>query len=325
VLFAFNAPYYLDATDISKVTAYYGLYSKSAPFVEVAARLLFQELTPAGALPVSVPGIGYDLLSATAPDPKQVIQLFLDLPPDPTPTAATTGTPEPTATPSFRVGDTVSARTGVILDHNQRPVPDGTGVRFSLILSGEGGVIQQVEAATVDGVARASFSIDRSGLLEIHATSEPANTSVVLQMDITSNGIQVTIVAPTPTDEPVTPTPTIAPTPEQSNPSAISEGYPGFGGWTAMVIFLGGLAYLAFWLGGRTFSTRWGLRWAFCVFMGGLLAYNYLAFGLPGSADWIKLHGLPGILGVVILGAGLGLGCGWVWVKAVNAPVKRSG
>ncbi len=325
VLFAFNAPYYLDATDISKVTAYYGLYSKSAPFVEVAARLLFQELTPAGALPVSVPGIGYDLLSATAPDPKQVIQLFLELQPGPTPTAATTGTPEPTATPSFRVGDTVSVRTGVILDHNQRPVPDGTGVRFSLILSGEGSVIQQVEAATVDGVARASFSIDRSGLLEIHATSEPANTSVVLQMDITSNGIQVTIVAPTPTDEPVTPTPTIAPTPEQSNPSAISEGYPGFGGWTAMVIFLGGLAYSAFWLGGRTFSTRWGLRWAFCVFMGGLLAYNYLAFGLPGSADWIKLHGLPGILGVVILGAVLGLGGGWLWVKAVNAPVKRSG
>ncbi len=339
VLFAFNAPYYLDATDISKVTAYYGLYSKSAPFVEVAARLLFQELTPAGALPVSVPGIGYDLLSATAPDPKQVIQLFLDLQPGPTPAAAPTGTPEPTATPSFRVGDTVSVRTGVILDHNQRPVPDGTGVRFSLILSGEGGVIQQVEAATVDGVARASFSIERSGLLEIHATSEPANTSVVLQMDITSNGIHVTIVAPTPTDEPVTPTPTIVPTPEQSSPSAISEGYPGFGGWTAMVIFLGGLGYLAFWLGGKIFSTRWGLRWAFCVFMGGLLAYNYLAFGLPGSADWIKLHGLPGILGVVILGAGLGLGGGWLWVKAVNsrttgvnprtagvnAPEKRSG
>ncbi len=325
VLFAFNAPYYLDATDISKVTAYYGLYSKSAPFVEVAARLLFQELTPAGVLPVSVPGIGYDLLSATAPDPKQVIQLFLDLPLGATPTVDSTGTPEPTATPSFRVGDTVSVRTGVILDHNQHPVPDGTGVRFSLILSGEGGVVQQVEAATVDGVARATFSIDHSGLLEIHATSEPANTSVVLQLDITSNGIRVTVVAPTSVTEPITPTATLAPTPEQANPSAISAGRPGFGGWFAMLLFLAGLAFLALWLGGRIFSTRWGVRWALCVFMGGLLAYNYLAFDLPGSAGWIKLHGLSGILGVVVLGAALGFAGGWLWMKAVNAPVKRSG
>ena len=80
VVFAINAPYYLDATDISKITAYYGLYSKVTPFAEVAAKVLFQELTPSGALPVSVPGIGYDLISATKPDPTQVISLSLDLP-----------------------------------------------------------------------------------------------------------------------------------------------------------------------------------------------------------------------------------------------------
>ncbi len=78
VLFAFNAPYYLDPTDISKLTAYYCLYSKSAPFVEVAARLLFQEISPIGSLPVSVPGIGYDLFTATTPDPNQVIGLSMD-------------------------------------------------------------------------------------------------------------------------------------------------------------------------------------------------------------------------------------------------------
>jgi len=63
VVFAFNAPFFLDATDISKVTAYYCVYSKTAPFVDVAARLLFRELTPSGTLPVSVDGIGYDLPS----------------------------------------------------------------------------------------------------------------------------------------------------------------------------------------------------------------------------------------------------------------------
>jgi beta-N-acetylhexosaminidase len=59
--FAFNAPYYLDATDIAKLTAYFGIYSKISAFMDVAARVLFQELSPVGALPVSVPGVGYDL------------------------------------------------------------------------------------------------------------------------------------------------------------------------------------------------------------------------------------------------------------------------
>ena len=66
-----TAPYYLDATDISKLSAYYGLYSKTAPFVDVAARILFQELSADGVLPVSVPGVGYDLIPSrfTRPDP----------------------------------------------------------------------------------------------------------------------------------------------------------------------------------------------------------------------------------------------------------------
>ncbi|MDZ4158185.1 MAG: glycoside hydrolase family 3 N-terminal domain-containing protein, partial [Anaerolineaceae bacterium] len=80
VVFAFNAPYYLDATDSSKLTAYYAMYSKAPAFIEMAARLLFQETTPSGALPVTVPGVGYDLITATSPDPEQVIPLFVDLP-----------------------------------------------------------------------------------------------------------------------------------------------------------------------------------------------------------------------------------------------------
>jgi beta-N-acetylhexosaminidase len=46
IAFAANAPYYLDATDISKLTAIYGLYSKTPAFVDVAARLLFKEILP---------------------------------------------------------------------------------------------------------------------------------------------------------------------------------------------------------------------------------------------------------------------------------------
>ena len=79
ILFAFGAPYYLDATDISRLAAYYALYSQEPPFVEEAARLLFQELTPTGASPVSIPGLGYDLIKITSPDPNQIIALVLDL------------------------------------------------------------------------------------------------------------------------------------------------------------------------------------------------------------------------------------------------------
>ncbi|KAF0107459.1 MAG: beta-N-acetylhexosaminidase [Anaerolineaceae bacterium] len=311
ILFAFNAPYYLDATDISKLTAYYGLYSKSAPFVEIAARILFQEVTPSGALPVSVPGIGYDLLSATAPDPDQVIGLFLDLPPVPPPTALVT--PEPSPTPSFRVGDTITIRTGPLLDHNGHPVPDGTGVRFTLTQSGSNDIIQQVDSITMQGVAKASFSIERSGLLEVRASSDPAAVSVVLQIDITSEGsVSVTALAPTPAAGDITPTPEAAATPAPGS-SPLTTGRPGFGGWLLMLAALAGLGFGAYRLGGRLVSIRWGVRWALCLALGGLAAYSYLAFGLPGGAAWMMEYGFWGILGVALAGALTGLGAGWLW------------
>ncbi len=111
ILFSFGAPYYFDTTTISKITAYYALYSKQPQFVDVAARLLFQELTPSGASPVSIPAVGYDLISVMSPNPNQVIPLSLDLEPVPVSTDEAT-TPEPTPIPLFRIGDTIAIRTG---------------------------------------------------------------------------------------------------------------------------------------------------------------------------------------------------------------------
>ena len=105
IVFAFNAPYFLDATNISKLTAYYGLYSKIPSFVDAAARLLFKELSPVGVLPVSVPGVGYDLITATSPDPNQIIPVSLDTGEEANPTPETTTTPEPIVAPNLRVGD----------------------------------------------------------------------------------------------------------------------------------------------------------------------------------------------------------------------------
>jgi beta-N-acetylhexosaminidase len=325
VVFAFNAPFFLDATDISKVAAYYCLYSKSAPFVEVAARILFRELTPSGTLPVSVDGIGYDLASAITPDPTQLIELSLDLPSVLTPAADIQTPAGATSTPFFRVGDTLSAQTGIIIDHNGHPVPDGTGVQFKIAMNGAGGYVQQINSATVQGVARASFNIDRPGLLEISASSSPAISSVVLQLNVTSEGSSVTIITPTPIPE-FTATPTvITATPVVIATSPLEQGYPGFSGWLAVVLSLFGFGLLAYWLGKRLAAVRWGVRWTICVILGGLLAYTYLAVRLPGAAVYLQKGGWSGMMGVVLLGAAAGLVGAYAWYRLASASKKRSG
>ena len=324
VVFAFNAPYFLDSTDISKVTAYYCLYSKSSPFVEVAARLLFRELSPTGTLPVSVAGTGYDLLAATSPDPAQRIELSLDIPAERTTETGTSTPISPTSTPFFRVGDTFSVRTGIIVDHNEHPVPDGTGVQFKIAFNGAGGVVQQIESTTVQGVARASFNIDRAGLLEISATSDPAITSVVLQLNVTNEGSSITIVTPTPLPE-FTPTPTefVTPTPTPLPSSPLEEGYPGFTGWLAMVICICGFGFLSYWIGDKSGATRWGVRWSICVVIGGLLAYSYLAIRLPGAMVYLQKGGLSGMVGVVLLGAAMGYAAAYIWFRLTKESKKQ--
>jgi beta-N-acetylhexosaminidase len=320
VVFAFNAPYYLDATNISKLTAYYCLYSKTAPFVEVAARLLFREISPVGSLPVSVVGIGYDLFTATTPDPNQIIGLSMDV--STIPASTSSATPEATPTPSFLVGETVSVRTSVILDHNGHPVPDGTGVRFNISLSGEGGVAQQIDTITTQGLARASFSIGRPGLVEIRAESDPALTSVVMQLDVSGEGFGVTVVAPTPMNS-NTPTPEAIVTPEVNTSSPLAQGHPGLGIWFGTMLILGGLGTLAYWFGKRYISTRWAVRWALCIVAGGLVAYTYLAVRLPGATFFLQRSGWLGMMGVVLLGTAVGFGSAYTWRRLSTGSTKQ--
>jgi beta-N-acetylhexosaminidase len=318
ILFSFSAPYYLDATDISKLTAYYDLYSKQPPFVDVAARLLYRELTPKGASPVSVQGIGYDLITATSPDPGQTISLFADIPLPSTPESLT-ATPEPTAVPFYNVGDTVAVRTGEILDHNGNSVPDGTVVRFTMTLTGEsGGILQQVDANTTDGIARASFRLDKTGMIEIRASSEPATVSDIVQLDVTSGeAAAMTVIAPVPTQTPlfeITPTPIS----QESGLFSITDGYPPFSVWILVVIVLILGTWFAYRIGSQIHNRRWGLRWALSVLLGGLIAYNYLALGFPGSTAWVSTSGTWGVLGWTIIGEMLGWSGGWIWSQRAS-------
>lgn len=314
ILFSFGAPYYFDTTTLSRFTAYYALYSKQPQFVDAAVRLLFQELTPAGASPVSIPAVGYDLIDVTSPSPIQIIPIFLDLPPDPA-TPNTGILPESTLTPLFSIGDTISLRTGVIKDHNGNPVPDGTVVQFSMLLTGEGGgILQQVESITTDGVARAAFGLDKPGLLEIRVSSEPAVISEVLQLDVSQTGeVAVTVVVPelTQSSEP-TPTPEAV---EETDAFVTQEGYPRVSAWSLAMLFVllgsGALYVIASRFTKRVIATRWSLG----MLLGGLFVYNLMAFGFFDLPSWLLEAGISGVIYATLAGQLLGFAAGWAWSR----------
>ena len=328
VLFSFTAPYYFDATDISKLTAYYGLYSKQPAFIDVAARLLYQELPPAGFSPVSIPGTGYDLIDVTRPNPDQIITLSLDVPPAAGPTSEPTApslfatqtpiqtiAPEPTPIPLLRIGDTIYVRTGTILDRNQHIVPDGTVVRFTVLLSGEGGgIIQQVDQVTTRGIARASFALEKPGLVQIRASSEPAVLSNAIQIDVSAGQAAVITVIPPMPSETIEPTP-IPPTPVDEDEFVTSEGYPRLSGWMFAIMFVGLGALLTYWASSQLQSRLWGWRWGICVLLGGLIGYNYATLGLPGSSQIVLANGILGVLMISGVGELIGLGFAWLWSR----------
>lgn len=313
--FAFNAPYYLDATDISKLTAYYGVYGKSAPFIDVAARVLFQELIPSGALPVSMVGVGYDLISATTPDPTQVIQLMLE-PDVPSSTDTPVASQEPTQVMVFKVGDTLPIRTGVIVDHNGHPVPDGTVVRFMIDTGSSSGSVETVETVTTDGVARTTYRIPSKGLLELKVQAEPALISQTLRLDITDAGGVLTALEPTilPTETQVTEEATAtAPAIEVKPYNSHPEGLPNAGDWLLTTILVMGISAALFWLGSIRATLKWGVRWGTLACLGGYVAYLYLALGLPGGSYLINLSGSVAVGLVSITGVIVGWAIAGIW------------
>jgi beta-N-acetylhexosaminidase len=217
--------------------------------------------------------------------------------------------------PLFNLGNTVTVRTGTIIDHNGNPVPDGTVVRFTVSLSGEGGgVFQQQESTTMAGSAAISFRIDKPGLVEVRAASEPAVISQVLQMDVAEGvAAAVTVIEPV-ISETAMPTPTVTVPPEE-NDFITPDGAPRFGGWLLSLFVLGGGAMLAYWVGGSWGKARWSTRWALCTLLGGLVVYNYLALGLPGAADMLMTGGGGALVELMLLGEIVGALCAWLWMR----------
>ncbi len=314
IVFAFSAPYYLDATNTSKLTAYYALYSKTPAFVDVAAYLLFGELRATGASPVSVAGTGYNLNNALFPDPAQNFTLEFDLPAATMP-LTTTMTPVPTPPPEFRMGDVVPLRTGVILDHNGNPVPDGTQVTFVISYGSEASSTRQVEF-TRAGVARTTYLVPSPGTMELRAESETARSNVI-RLDIPFPNGETPTSAPT--EEP-TPQPTMTPQPTQT-PVVITPTVapsqppprPDLRDWFVAVLTSGLLAASIYLLSIRIGQLRWGIRAGLLGLIGGVAAYIYLALHLPGSQSVLDESSSLSVALLSFLGGVLGLVGALVW------------
>ncbi len=316
LVFATNGPNFLNSTEISKLTAYFGLFSKTEPFIDIAARVLFKEIpNPGGDLPVSVPGVGYDLIIATSPDASQNIPLGLNLPEwiDTTEIAIA----ESISLPEYRLGDTIPLRTGIILDMNGHAVPNNTPAEFIITINGE--ETPAINVTTKDGIAQVEYLVDQSGTISIHVQSGLA-TSEALLFEIPYEEVEIEPTAtPLPTEAPtLVPTPTLmvpTPTPE---PEIVEEPQK-----TSIVDWLGALAVTSFvgWGATRTGAilgrVRWGIRWGLSAFIGGLVLYTYSVLKLPGSEWFMEISEVWGLLLATFMGAIIG------WLIALVAYRSR--
>lgn len=324
VVLAHSAPYYLDTTDISKLTAYFGVYSKLDVFVDAAVRALFKESPLAGRPPVDVEGIRYELFQITQPDPDQVIELYIV-------DQGTLKSPPGEEPLEVLPGATLRLQTSVVVDHNGNPVPDGTPVQFIQQDRLQGFVNVIGEQPTVDGIANLDYLLEaRTGNFRITAAAGEARASQEVDIVIGENAIvSVSTPTPGPTDTPTptltpspsstpspVPSPTVTPTPEPTATVAPEPPQPparqrtivdelqillGFG---IGLVVTGGAGYL---LGrdrggGAAQAVRcmlWGL-------LGAVIAYNYYALSLPGAAFLSSLGTWGGLL-ITLFGGLLGL------------------
>jgi beta-N-acetylhexosaminidase len=315
VVFSHDVPYVLDATDISKIDLFYTLYAKSAPFIDHAARLLFQEVPAVGSPPVSVPGIGYDLIRATSPDPEQLIGLQINRSNQETQPAGE----EPE---SYSIGEVISVETSKILDTNSNQVPDGTPVEFLINYQAESLQTSKLSSVTLAGVARATMTLDKPGTISIRVESAPARDSEVLQINVVGEPEDSGTIEPA-TETPAAatlesekvPSPTASPeVVEERQEEAGDErpsrlGYIDFLLGMAGVIGMGGMGWAAEGYWGRGIQKT---KYLLLGMIGGLVGYNYFAFGLPGSEQMFSAIGHGAAMVIALVGGGVSLGAAFL-------------
>jgi len=317
IVLAFNAPYYLDTTEITKLTAYFGLYSKTIPHREAAVRALFGEAGFPGASPVSVEGIGYELVDVLSPTADQELTMELIA-------------VEPA---SGLAPVTIQVQSGPVIDHNGHQVPDGTPLEFRAILR-ERLVASQV-VDTVAGQAETTLTLAEPGDVQVFVVAGPNLTSEPIHVPVST----LPAATPTPTTIPPTSTPTEmptsqpSPTPEPTEPPAevspppeaspdrpeLSRPAPrqldGIDLLTALsATLLAGV--LGFWLGhqfDKPLSRQ--VRLGLWILIAGLSAYLLYGSGLIRPEQWLfdepdLLTGRLGVAGLAFLFGLLAMGLG---------------
>ncbi len=316
-VFALEAPYYLDSTEVSKVYAYYGVYSKNDSCLDVAARVLFRDLPPVGASPVSIEGMSYDLLTALSPDPNQLIEITVGLtssqPLTPVAVTPTEKTPEISPVPlGFSLGDKITFLAGPVLDHNQHPVPDDTQLQFIVTFPADNIPPLYLSAHTKNGFAQADYVLTRKGDMQVSASSEPAKNSVIIKLAVGDKPAFVTAFAPTRSEEP-SQTSTLS----SGNPTQVPNPYaggPARAGWDtflAMLIILGMACGAIFTATNIPALTAFRWRAMLGVVVGGLAGYDLFALGFPGLNGATVWGGRWLCVVFGILGAAIGVALAW--------------
>ncbi len=326
IVFAYNAPYFLDTTEITQLTAYYGLYSKTAAAIDASVRALFQELPLRGAAPVNIDAVGYNVLVQTQPDPNQIIPLryIAD-------DKAIESTAETDPLP-VSVGDSLRLQAGVIMDSNGNPVPDNTIVRFIEWDRVGGGRSILAEVPTRNGLAQWDYVLEtrtEGGKFRIGVTAGNALISQELDITVSNNAqgeAQVRIIDPTPapTNTPaptmtpsptstVTPSPTLTltptplpPPPQEQEPGILIE----LSEFLTLLAMTAGLLCIVTTavVGGRRLRLEPSQQvgWPLWGLVGGLLLYTYMILEMPGTAVFTNFGAWAGLI-TTLLGGLAGL------------------
>jgi hypothetical protein len=296
--------------------------------------LLFQEIAAPGSSPVTIEGIGYDLIAETSPDDEQVIPLTVQriLPvAEETPTAEGDPAVETATAPVYQAGDVLNMQAGPILDHNGHIVPDNTPVSFGITLFTSGTTLtRQIPAVTRHGIATSSYSIEAEGDLEIVAASgEPQARSEIARIEVAGINPEGLALQATQTAQAQMMATASAMPPEQTpTPTPAIETVPrtGFVDWFLIVLVSGVSALFAYQTAlnmGR--RIRWAIRWALATLIGGLVVGSYLSFDLPGSRAVLSFAGEWGVVLSVLTGAAIGFVAGWLWREQTLKRRKTNG
>lgn len=323
VAIAYDAPFFLDATDITKLTAYFAAYGRTEPLLEASMRVLFREWTPTGASPVDISAINYTVAEKLRPDPSQSIPLSV---PD---VRVQMGSNTFTA----KVGDTLRVLAGPIHDNNGRLVPDNTPVTFKLKQRIDQFELPLGQTGTRDGYAETSVVLERPGDYEVQVQSGQAAGSLSLLLnivDLEQGEARVAVATPTATPSPPpteTPTPTATPTLTPSpavTPQATATPAPPpplpprriDGAAFALALASVGLMLLLTLLGFRTLlaAPAAALRALLLIVIGGLLAYLLYGLGLLPGATWLQRELRPWGAAVITL-AGSAIPLVYLWAR----------